>query len=369
MEQETRISAIRNGNFVKTLRSAGKYSEEIYSLVEEDLAYGLTEEQIKVYLKRNYQLAQMQVFSQALRKGVDDKILARMAAADLNGHQMQVVLEFYEKGISIETVEDIMTQKHSPAVMRRMFQSVLDKSDTVKHSAEAAPDYMKQMVEQISEVVEKIHFQEKRYDELNQKLRVFESTKEDEKIRENLLKRLADAEADLSSRQEQLNQANVVIARLREQEEEWKKEKSRMQIRLETLEDTILNRIPAEQSEKTMGNGAESQGAIPVYYQIPVMDGHAKVLQHIPMEQSVKKNPHKGIAGLFARLGIKKKSYQNIVKLVAAGELVPAQLVQIKNAMERGLTEGQLVEMIQHNVSAEKMKEIIEIAVLENSME
>ena len=32
------------------------------------------------------------------------------------------------------------------------------------------------------------------------------------------------------------------------------------------------------------------------------------------------------------------------------------------------IRQGQLVELINNNVSAEKMKEIIEIAVLENSM-
>ena len=54
------------------------------------------------------------------------------------------------------------------------------------------------------------------------------------------------------------------------------------------------------------------------------------------------------------RLGFKKKSRQDIVKLVAAGNLVPAQLIQIKSGIERGLTEGQLVELINNNVSAEK---------------
>ncbi|MDD3417099.1 MAG: hypothetical protein PHY47_24410 [Lachnospiraceae bacterium] len=53
---------------------------------------------------------------------------------------------------------------------------------------------------------------------------------------------------------------------------------------------------------------------------------------------------------------------------MASGDLVPAQLIQIKSGIEKGLTEGQLVELINNNVSAEKMKEIIEIAVLENSM-
>lgn len=42
--------------------------------------------------------------------------------------------------------------------------------------------------------------------------------------------------------------------------------------------------------------------------------------------------------------------------------------MQIKSAIEKGLTEPQLVELINNNISAEKMKEIIEIAVLENSM-
>ena len=63
-----------------------------------------------------------------------------------------------------------------------------------------------------------------------------------------------------------------------------------------------------------------------------------------------------------------KKSRQDIVKLLASGDLVPAQLVQIRSAIEKGLTESQLVELINNNVSAEKMKEIIEIAVLENSL-
>jgi hypothetical protein len=90
------------------------------------------------------------------------------------------------------------------------------------------------------------------------------------------------------------------------------------------------------------------------------------VVQKLPIERTEKKTG--GIAGVFSKLGLKKKSRQDIVKLVASGDLVPAQLIQLKSAIERGLTENQLVELINNNVSAEKMKEIIEIAVLENAM-
>ena len=107
---------------------------------------------------------------------------------------------------------------------------------------------------------------------------------------------------------------------------------------------------------------------MPVYYQMPVVDGN-RMIAKVPVERTIRRTSSNGVAGILSKLGFKKKSRQDIVKLVASGDLVPAQLVQIKNAMMQGLTENQLVELINNNVSAEKMKEIIEIAVIENSMD
>lgn len=182
------------------------------------------------------------------------------------------------------------------------------------------------------------------------------------------------------------------IARLRDSIEHKDKEMERMRDRIESLEDKIMSAASddqkvAEKEEKagpsevlaatdnkeTVKTLADSQAVppmyngIPVYYQIPVTDSAGRVIQHLPVERTERKS-NGGIAALFARFSFKKKSRADIVKLVASGDLVPAQLVQIKSAIEKGLTEGQLVELINNNVSAEKMKEIIEIAVLENSM-
>jgi len=166
-----------------------------------------------------------------------------------------------------------------------------------------------------------------------------------------------------------------------------------MRDRIESLEDKIMSvasqqqkateteekaepseAVEANDDKETAKTLADTQpipspvyNGIPVYYQIPVTDSAGRVIQHLPVERTERKS-NGGIAALFARLSFKKKSRVDIVKLVASGDLVPAQLVQIKSAIEKGLTEGQLVELINNNVSAEKMKEIIEIAVLENSM-
>lgn len=194
------------------------------------------------------------------------------------------------------------------------------------------------------------------------------------------------------NQQDELNKASSTIARLRDSIEHKDKEMERMRDRIESLEDKIMSAASddqkvAEKEEKagpsevlaatdnkeTVKTLADSQAVppmyngIPVYYQIPVTDSAGRVIQHLPVERTERKS-NGGIAALFARFSFKKKSRADIVKLVASGDLVPAQLVQIKSAIEKGLTEGQLVELINNNVSAEKMKEIIEIAVLENSM-
>ena len=82
----------------------------------------------------------------------------------------------------------------------------------------------------------------------------------------------------------------------------------------------------------------------------------------------MEKIKRKGIYLLVGRLGFEKKSKQDLVRLVAEGKLGTEQLIEIQNAMKQGLTEEQLVTLINNGVSAEQMREIIEIAVLENNM-
>lgn len=404
MEQTARqIDSIKIGNYLKNMRNARRYEPEIIDLVEEDLNLGLTEEQTNLYLKKGFKLAQMKVLSGFLRKGIDEEFVKQLTSHEnLTGYQMQVALDFYEKGVPIPVIEETVGNNATPSAMREIFQKILANTENVKKESEDISEQMKEYVQglvtQIEEVVGKIQYQDQRYDELNQKLTIFESTKKDEEVRDNLVKKLEDTEAALSSQQDRINSASSTIARLREQAEQKEKEMSRMQTRIDTLEQRLLDKVdepakPEEMMEKTTAKVqakpedkgmvdtqpaafenvpaedpfAKTMYGIPVYYQMPVVDAQGRVIQHLPVERT-RRSSEGGIAAMIAKLCFKKKSRQDIVKLVASGDLVPAQLIQIKSGMEKGLTEGQLVELINNNVSAEKMKEIIEIAVLENSM-
>ena len=360
---------------------------------------GREKDQIDLYLKKNFKLSQVKVLSSYLRKGIDVEFVELVANhPELTGYQVQVALDFFQKGVPIATIESAVGKKSNVAEMKELFQLVLEKAKAARVGAEDAPACVKAMMEQMAASIEKIQYQEQRYDELNKKLTIFESTMRDEEVRDNLLQKYNDAESLLNSQQNKLNQADSTIARLREQITDREKEMKRMQTRIDTLEDKMLARADmlerdtpvvtknATVESETLDTNVKGEkqtapnitapipdmftgsNAIPVYYQMPVVDAQGRMVQRVSVEKTMRKS-ETGVAALIGRLGFKKKSRQDIVKLVASGDLVPAQLIQIKTGMERGLTEGQLVELINNNVSAEKMKEIIEIAVLENSMD
>ena len=390
-ENREPLSAIAIEKKLQLLRNK-HFSEDTIALVKSDYEYGLKEEEISLYLNKSYDIEQMKILSECLHKDVPKDMIDIIKNTKYSVHQMQVSLEFYEKGVPVQTIKEVMDKGEKPITMRRLYEEVLEQLNKVKEQIPEESEYVKALISQMDEVVVKINHQNERYDALNKKLSEIETSKDDEEVRERLVKENQDKDALINSQQNELNKASSTIARLRDDIEKKDKEIKRMGDRIESLEDKIIsvateNKKEAEskaepqesqsvpQAEKKMvdtvavpQNMQAVANGIPVYYQIPVVDGTGNVVQRLPIERSVRKSSNSGVVSLFARLSFKKKSRADIVKLVASGDLVPAQLVQIKSAIEKGLTETQLIELITNNISAEKMKEIIEIAVLENSM-
>ena len=390
-ENREPLSAIAIEKKLQLLRNK-HFSEDTIALVKSDYEYGLKEEEISLYLNKSYDIEQMKILSECLHKDVPKDMIDIIKNTKYSVHQMQVSLEFYEKGVPVQTIKEVMDKGEKPITMRRLYEEVLEQLNKVKKQIPEESEYVKALISQMDEVVAKINHQNERYDALNKKLSEIETSKDDEEVRERLVKENQDKDVLINSQQNELNKASSTIARLRDDIEKKDKEMKRMGDRIESLEDKIIsvateNKKEAESKAEPQESQSVSQAdkkmvdtvavpqnmqavanGIPVYYQIPVVDGTGNVVQRLPIERSVRKSNNSGVVSLFARLSFKKKSRADIVKLVASGDLVPAQLVQIKSAIEKGLTESQLVELINNNISAEKMKEIIEIAVLENSM-
>ena len=372
-ENREPLSAIAIEKKLQLLRNK-HFSEDTIALVKSDYEYGLKEEEISLYLNKSYDIEQMKILSECLHKDVPKDVIDIIKNTKYSVHQMQVSLEFYEKGVPVQTIKEVMDKGEKPITMRRLYEEVLEQLNKVKKQIPEESEYVKALISQMDEVVAKINHQNERYDALNKKLSEIETSKDDEEVRERLVKENQDKDALINSQQNELNKASSTIARLRDDIEKKDKEMKRMGDRIESLEDKIIsvateNKKEAESKAEPQESQSVSQAdkkmvdtvavpqnmqavanGIPVYYQIPVVDGTGNVVQRLPIERSVRKSSNSGVVSLFARLSFKKKSRADIVKLVASGDLVPAQLVQIKSAIEKGLTESQLVELINNNI-------------------
>ncbi len=384
MQEREKISSIDLKAHMNNLRKNPKFTEEMLKLVESDLQYGLSIAETEEYTAKRFDYAQMKVYSACLRNGYPEDVRECITKEGLSGEQMAVALEFYEKGVPIETVAEVTKNSGQTAfVMKRLFQNVIEKVQEAAKTARAQGGYAEELLEQIKSVVEKIDFQEKRYDALNEKLKELQTAGQDAKIQNHLLEQLAEKDGLLEKQQNELNEARAAVARLRNELDGIKKEREKLEKRIKEIgleaaaEGSKAGRKPEiTKTDKKKEAGKEAVQAevkkqtsvYPVLpqgtYNVTVMDENGKIVSLVPVERMERKKGNHTMSALFSRFAFKKKI--DIVRLVAEKDLEPKQLVQVRSAVEKGLTEEQLLVLINNQLPAEQMEEIINIAVYEN---
>ena len=378
MQERTVLSGMDLKVYLGRLRQNPKYTEEIVKLIEDDLRFGLTKEETEEYSSGRYDYRQMCVYSRCLRNGYSREEKAAILKEGLSGEQMAVALEFYEKGVPMDTIAEVVSSAENTAyAMKRLFSQVLKRIREAEPVNGQDTAYAKELMEQIHEVVEKISCQEKRYDALNEKLKEISTAGQDAQIQNNLIAQLSEKDKMLEKQQNELNEARVQIAKLHGEIEAVRKERK-------ALEEQVKNAVRAEpdtaaepkepDKEKKPETKAESSApGVPesalypgIEYHAAVVDKDGNIIRFVPVERMEKKSRGSVITAMFSRLILKKKT--DIVKLLAERDLSPEQLVQVRSAIEKGLSEKQLLVLINNKIPAEQMEEIINIAVYENAM-
>lgn len=378
MQERTVLSGMDLKAYLGRLRQNPKYTEEIIRLIEDDLRFGLTKEETEEYSSGRYDYRQMCVYSRCLRSGYNGEEKAAILKEGLSGDQMAVAFEFYEKGVPLATITEVLSSAENTAyTMKRLFLQVLRKTGEAEPANGQDMAYAKELMEQIREVVEKISCQEKRYDALNEKLKEIGTAGHDAQVQNNLIVQLSEKDKMLEKQQNELNEARVQIAKLHGEIEAVRKERK-------ALEEQVKNMVSAEpesaaepkkpEKEKKPETKVESSApAMPesalypgIEYHAAVVDRDGNIIRFVPVERMERKDRGSMMSSMFSRLFLKKKT--DIVKLLAEKDLSPEQLVQVRGAIEKGLSEKQLLVLINNKIPAEQMEEIINIAVYENKM-
>lgn len=374
MQERTVLSGMDLKAYLGRLRQNPKYTEEILKLIEDDLRFGLTKEETEEYSSGRYDYRQMRVYSKCLRNNYSKEEKAAILKDGLSGEQMAVALEFYEKGVPMETITGVLSSAENTAyTMKRLFSQVLSKAKEAEPAGGQDMAYAKELMEQIREVVEKISWQEKRYDALNEKLKEIGTAGQDAQVQGNLIAQLSEKDKMLEKQQNELNEARVAAVKLRGEMEEMRKERKALEEQLKKAEMAAAAPKEAEKKEKPETQAESSLSAMPesalypgIEYHAAVVDKDGSIVRFVPVERMERKDRGSVMGSVFSRLFFKKK--MDIVKLLAEKDLLPEQLVQVRNAIEKGLSEKQLLVLINSKIPAAQMEEIINIAVYENKM-
>lgn len=390
-------------------RSYKKFNKEQLDLIREDLEYGLTAVEIESYTSKK-DFRKMKVISKCLRADFSKEAIDFISANGLSAEQMETFYDIHLEGASLYELEQIkVIVGNSSHQIRKAYDTIKncvskeleakkeadENTEEPKSSEEAQVTKEQEETNEQEETVksnaEKQEYSSRLVSDIKEFIKKeLETVKEDEEIRQRLVDQIAEKDSDLSAKQDELNNAIGKVQSLSKENEELKKEmdllkkellerkeqsikvadKKNEESELKADKSEIEERDVSEMEEKVFNQnpiGIKGIGvAMPVYYQIPAVDNYGRTVMDVTVGKDERKSS--GIFSVMSKLLFKKKSRADIVKLVASGNLVPDQLVQIKIAIERGLTEGQLVELINNNLAPDRMKEIIEIAVLENSI-
>lgn len=375
-----------------TLRICNRYNykQDMSDIIAGDLASGVSEDELSLYVGKKLSIRKVVVMSQCLRNKYSKEVIDIICDSRLSEYQMEVALKAYK---SIGTVEGLKKALEETGYVPDRVKITANKVDKKRSDLPVKDD----IIETPDEAA---------------KIKEEESARKDQAEIQRLIDVLAERERELEAKQNELNKAiaqtkslnkelsnkNEEIERLREDISELQKETRKKGDALEAAHKAIseLKKSDTEVSQKEpvlekkqdrvednavsaannstiafikkqLEEDARMRNVVPIYYTVPVVGYKGSVVDRVLFDRTEKKS-EKGIAGLFSRLCCKKKSRADIVKLLSTGNLTTGQLSMIKIAIESKLTEGQLLGLINNNLEPEKMREIIEIAVLENSL-
>ncbi len=374
MQEKTALSSRDRAAYINSLQKNPNFTKEIIQLVKSDLEAGISKEETEEYSSSGrYSYQQMCVYSRCLRKDYSQEAKELILKDTFSAGQMEAAAEFYEKGVPLAIVAGIMeTAGQDIDGMKRILQQELIKSGGLKNAEETLEnscgqdrDHVESLLKQVQETVTKISLYEEKYDAMDKKLQELLAQKQDTAVQERLLAQLAEREKMLADQQDQLNGAMAEIAKLKKGQEKASRpavqaEGKSKAAGIERPEDGKTDST-ALQREKTK---RQTQSVSEYGCQMALLDQDGKVVKLLPIEHTEKKENTSMLSGLFSRLFFRRRL--DIVKLLAGKNLETGQLVQVRNAIEKGLTENQMFTLVNSRLPAEQMEEIINIAVYEN---
>lgn len=387
-------------------------NKSMRELAIRDFEYGLSKEDIMLYAdKQHLPLGSVEQLSRALKVHDGRELVNYLRESGLNAYQMELVVDFYKKGVSLDKIREVMGQEQTAYSLSQALQRVYEALYQTGKNAEGNSG-VQEIQGKIEAMVAQVGENKAFLDQVLSKLEEMDTGQNTDALSQSFIEKLEEKDAIIQSQQEENNKLAADNAALRskkdslqELEEKLKKTEEKIEQKRAELLDEIkqieaekkdaLARLDAagkekeamerkvegmeqemeavkKQLEQAKEKGTDTPGRtvkadakrLAANYQA-LVSGPGGKQQVVEIERTERKNPA-GIMALAGKL-FKDKSRGKLLQTIAGAGMDSSQIEQVKKALQSGLTDEETINIIQCGFDAEQMGKAIEIVLLEKS--
>lgn len=401
-------------------------SDEVLKLVKEDFELGYPKELVALYAEAGWQMDRCKKFSSIMRVNSDGELLRMLAGGGFNQYQMQLLANYYDKGLTVPQLADVGAKKLPAYDMEQALKLVYQANKEAGEVPESGETEEKAPQENDNSMQEALRQREKELEEQqeisnkraaeNAELR--NKTEELEKRAGELEKQVKELEQEKAGygsekksileerdrfyRQNQtlLGEKEQLIADI----EAVQKEKDGLEQRLKEMEEMAVagtktepqataaqhpangqqtinpqtsagagQRVMEETSARTevperplAGQQDKTGGGMGNHDFTAAIKGRNGEMHLIPVERTVRRKPD-GIRAFAEKILGRGGQSSELIKQLTGKGLNPAQMEQVRIAVQAGLTEQEVNDLIDSGFSAEEMAQAVGIVLAERN--
>jgi len=383
--------------FISELTQKG-CKDEVLKLAKEDLELGYPKELVALYAEAGWQMDRCRKFSSIMRADSDEDLLRLLAGGGFNPYQMQLLANYYDKGVTVAQLSDVgskdLTAYDMGQALKLVYQANREAGVAEKENPETEIPQ-----EKITSLMEELRQREKELEEQQEINNMQASENAELRIKaEGLEKQVRELEQekagyDMEKRsileernrfyqqnQTLLEEKSQLIADLEEVQKEMEErpvpEAAAAQTKTETqtigerqpvgrqqitgIQQTVADR-PAAGPQDT--SGSNSMGNSDFLVAIRGRNGERRL---IPVERTARRKPE-GIRAFAEKIFGRGRQHSGMIKQLTGKGLNPAQMEQVRMAIQAGLSEQEVNDLIDSGFNAEEMAQAIEIVVAEKA--
>lgn len=409
---------------IKKWRSQ-RFPKEMIELARNDMAeYGMPFKQVSIYMDVKLSVGQAEQLSQALRNEVNEDFVRHLAEGGYSAEQIKTILRFTSE-VPVDVIEKNVTSDMKAHAISKALQAVKDSLAEAKQAVPEENEKVKEVLDSISEQLSALSQNTELIEKVSKKLDEMPTTEsvDEESIRKEYEEKLEQKEAELSTQQDQLNklmktkaeltrkleqmqEENQSVSKLREsmdqEMDEYRKQKNQilderddalresrnlrkemeeMKRTIGELEKQIKERDSRELERQLLNQTYQTQSVEDVERTVPVNEGVAEEkkktsgwqagyqavvpnryggTQIVQIEHIRKKGPEHLLA-LAGKKCFRSKAKYNLIQQMKEADLSKSQMEQIQVAIESGLTDTEVSDIINSGFDVEEMAQAIQI--------